>query len=114
VESAHKAAATLEQDGISCSVVNARWIKPLDERLAEWVGAHRLTITVEENVTAGGFGAAVLESLSAGGLAGRVRLIGLPDVFLPAGSSSSVIKAVGLDAESITEVARGHFAAVSS
>ncbi|MDH3518646.1 MAG: 1-deoxy-D-xylulose-5-phosphate synthase, partial [Acidimicrobiia bacterium] len=51
VESAYKAAATLEQDGISCSVVNARWIKPLDERLAEWVGAHRLTITVEENVT---------------------------------------------------------------
>ncbi len=114
VETAHKAAATLEQHGISCSVVNARWVKPLDGRLANWVGAHRLTITIEDNVTAGGFGAAVLESLSTVGLADRVRMIGLPDLFLPAGSSTSVIKAVGLDVETITETALLHFRALEA
>ncbi len=114
VETAHKAAATLEQHGISCSVVNARWVKPLDGRLANWVGAHRLTITIEDNVTAGGFGAAVLESLSTAGLADRVRMIGLPDLFLPAGSSTSVIKAVGLDVETITETALLHFRALEA
>ncbi len=114
VETAHKAAATLEQHGISCSVVNARWVKPLDDRLANWVGAHRLTITIEDNVTAGGFGAAVLESLSTAGLADRVRMIGLPDLFLPAGSSTSVIKAVGLDVETITETALLHFRALEA
>lgn len=114
VETAHKAAATLEQHGISCSVVNARWIKPLDGRLADWVSAHRLTITIEDNVTAGGFGAAVLESLSTAGLADRVRMIGLPDLFLPAGSSTSVIKAVGLDVETITETALVHFRALDA
>ncbi len=114
VETAHKAAATLEQHGISCSVVNARWVKPLDGRLANWVGAHRLTITIEDNVTAGGFGAAVLESLSTVGLADRVRMIGLPDLFLPAGSSTSVIKAVGLVVETITETALLHFRALEA
>ncbi len=103
VEVAQKAAATLAQDGISCSVVNARWVKPLDERLAQWVASHRIAVTVEDNSVVGGFGAAVLEALASTGLAGRVRMIGLPDRFLPAGPSSSVIKAMGLDSEAIYE-----------
>ncbi len=112
VESAEKAAATLAQEGISCSVVNARWIKPLDTRLSDWVRAHKLTVTIEDNAAAGGFGAAVLESLSGAGLAGKVRIIGLPDSFLPAGSSASVIRAMGLDIDSIVATARAHFAAL--
>ena len=65
VEPALKAAIGLEGNGISCRVVNARWVKPLDSRLVEWAGDHELVLTIEDNVVSGGFGAAVLEALSA-------------------------------------------------
>jgi 1-deoxy-D-xylulose-5-phosphate synthase len=103
VEIVQKAAVSLEQRGVSCGVVNARWVKPLDDRLADWVSRYRVTITVEDNVLAGGFGAAVMERLAGTALAGRVHLMGIPDRFLPFGSASSVLESVGLDVESITE-----------
>ncbi|MGH8911081.1 MAG: 1-deoxy-D-xylulose-5-phosphate synthase, partial [Acidimicrobiia bacterium] len=102
VETAEKVAATLGQQGIEATVVNARWVKPLDPRLSEWVDSHRLTVTVEDNVRAGGFGAAVLEALTGTGLAGRVTCLGLPDVFLPFGSADAVTESAGLDHDSIT------------
>lgn len=101
VETAEKVAATLGQQGVECSVVNARWVKPLDPRLASWVDSHRLTFTLEDNVRSGGFGAAVLETLAGTGLAGRVDMIALPDMFLPFGSADSVIEWAGLDHDSI-------------
>jgi 1-deoxy-D-xylulose-5-phosphate synthase len=84
-------------------VINARWVKPLDRRLAEWVARYRLVVTLEDNVVSGGFGAAVMEALSDSGLAGRVRVVGVPDRFLPAGSADDVIEHVGLDADSLVE-----------
>lgn len=101
VETAEKVASTLGQQGVSCTVVNARWVKPLDERLVDWVGSHRLTVTLEDNVLSGGFGAAVLERLAGTGLAGRVASIGIPDVFLPFGSADAVTEWAGLDHDSI-------------
>lgn len=101
VETAEKVGATLRQRGVESSVVNARWVKPLDTRLAEWVDSHRLTITLEDNVRTGGFGSAVLEALTGTGLAGRVSCIGLPDVFLPFGSADAVTEWAGLDHDSI-------------
>jgi len=101
VETAEKVASTLGQQGVQCSVVNARWVKPLDPRLEEWVDAHRLTVTLEDNVKSGGFGAAVLEALAGTGLGGKVASIALPDVFLPFGSAEAVIEWAGLDHDSI-------------
>src|SRR5688572_24865523 len=101
VETAEKVASTLGQQGVQCSVVNARWVKPLDPRLADWVAAHRLTVTLEDNVKSGGFGAAVLEALAGTGLGGKVASIALPDVFLPFGSAEAVIEWAGLDHDSI-------------
>ena len=101
VETAEKVASTLGQQGVQCSVVNARWVKPLDPRLEEWVAAHRLTVTLEDNVKSGGFGAAVLEALAGTGLGGKVASIALPDVFLPFGSAEAVIEWAGLDHDSI-------------
>ncbi|HLU31233.1 MAG TPA: 1-deoxy-D-xylulose-5-phosphate synthase, partial [Acidimicrobiia bacterium] len=101
VETAEKVATTLGPAGVECTVVNARWVKPLDERLAEWVGSHRLTVTLEDNVRSGGFGSAVLEKLAGTGLAGRVATIALPDVFLPFGSADDVTHWAGLDHDSI-------------
>ncbi len=101
VEPAEKVAAGLGQDGVSVTVVNARWVKPLDPRLADWVGSHPVTVTLEDNVVSGGFGAAVMESLSGTGLAGRVSVLGVPDRFLPSGSAADVLEVIGLDPEAI-------------
>jgi 1-deoxy-D-xylulose-5-phosphate synthase len=103
VEHAQKAAATLAQSGVSCGVINARWIKPLDDRLPTWVAAYSHVVCVEDNVVSGGFGAAVMEALAGTGLAGRVHLLGIPDHFLPAGSADEVIRSVGLDPDQIAD-----------
>ncbi len=103
VEAAEKARLTLEQRGVSAGVVNARWVKPMDERLIDWVRAYPLVVTLEDNVVSGGFGAGVLEAVSPHGLGDRVRLIGIPDEFLPPGSAGDVLKSIGLDPESIAE-----------
>ncbi len=101
VEVAKEAAERLEIQNISCAVVNARWIKPVDPRIVDWARGHRVVVTVEDNVGAGGFGGAVLESLAPHGLAGRVRMLALPDEFLPQGKASDILKAHGLDAAGV-------------
>jgi 1-deoxy-D-xylulose-5-phosphate synthase len=103
VEIAQKAAVTLEQTGISCGVVNARWVKPLDSRLEDWIGRYRMAVTVEDNVVSGGFGAAVMERLAGTDLAGRVHLMGIPDGFLPSGSADDILQSVGMDADAIAD-----------
>ncbi len=101
VEAASKAAGRLAEAGISCTVVNARWIKPLDPRLDEWSATHRHVVTIEDNVTIGGFGAAVLEHLAPSGAAGKVRVLGVPDRFVRFGSPGSILAELGLDADGI-------------
>ena len=111
VEVAEEAAARLEMQGVSCTVVNARWIKPVDPRITDWARNHPVVVTVEDNVGTGGFGGAVLEALAPHGLAGRVRTIALPDQFLPQGRASDILKEHGLDAAG---VAKSVFEAVKS
>jgi 1-deoxy-D-xylulose-5-phosphate synthase len=106
---AAEAAERLEMLGVSCAVVNARWIKPVDPRIADWARSHEVVLTVEDNVGSGGFGGAVLEALAPHGLAGRVRMLALPDEFLPQGKASDILTGHGLDAAGI---ARAVFAAV--
>ena len=103
VEIASKAAAELANHGVSCTVINARWLKPMDPRLVDWAAIHNRVITLEDNVRSGGFGAAVLESLSSVGLAGKVTTMAVPDEFLPFGSASDVLTYCGLDVESVVE-----------
>jgi 1-deoxy-D-xylulose-5-phosphate synthase len=111
VEVAMEAAERLEVQKVSCAVVNSRWIKPVDPRIVDWARSHPLVITVEDNVGAGGFGGAVLETLAPHGLAGRVRTIALPDEFLPQGKASDILKEHGLDsagvARTVFEAVRG-------
>lgn len=102
VETAQKAATEAATQGVSVGVVNARWIKPLDERLPIWAASYRVVVTLEDNVVAGGFGAAVLEELSKSGLAGKVRILGVPDRFLPAGSVDELLAEIGLDVDGVT------------
>src|SRR5258706_7404250 len=109
VEIAKEAAERLDAMGVSCSVVNARWVKPVDPRITEWARSHQVVVTVEDNVGAGGFGGAVLEALAPSGLAGRVRTVALPDQFLPHGKAAEILKEHGLDAAG---VARSVYVAV--
>ena len=103
VEIAKEAAERLEAQKVSCAVVNARWIKPVDPRIVDWARNHPVVVTVEDNVGAGGFGGAVLEALSPHGLAGRVRMLALPDEFLPHGKASDILKEHGLDAAGVAK-----------
>jgi 1-deoxy-D-xylulose-5-phosphate synthase len=102
VEIAQKAATEAAAQGVGVGVVNARWIKPLDPRLLTWAKEYRAIVTLEDNVVAGGFGSAVLEELAPTGMAGKVRVLGIPDRFLPAGSVDELLHEVGLDVEGVT------------
>ena len=117
VEVAMEAAERLEIQKVSCAVVNSRWIKPVDPRIVDWARTHPVVVTVEDNVGAGGFGGAVLETLAPHGLAGRVRTLALPDEFLPQGKASDILKAHGLDsagvAKSVYEAVKGKVRAES-
>ena len=103
VHVAEEAAARLELQGVSCAVVNARWVKPMDPRLNEWARSHGVVVTVEDNVGSGGFGGAVLEALAPQGLAGRVRTLALPDQFLPQGKGAEILREHGLDAAGVAK-----------
>ena len=103
VEVAEKAAADLAGRGVAAGVVNARWVKPLDPRILEWSAPVARVLTLEDNVIAGGFGAAVMELLAAGGVVKPVTNIGVPDGFLPFGAASDLLEMVGMDPGSVVE-----------
>jgi len=88
VQDAEKIASHLATQGISATVVDARFAKPLDkELLLAHAGAHRLIVTLEDHVLPGGFGSAVLETLQDAALDTPVERIGWPDAFVGHGSS---------------------------
>jgi 1-deoxy-D-xylulose-5-phosphate synthase len=93
------AAATLEREGTSVTVINARYIKPLDDRLEPWARRHPVVVTVEDNVVTGGFGAAVAEQLAPLGI--PVTLVGVPSSFIPHGSQALLFQRLGLDAAGV-------------
>jgi 1-deoxy-D-xylulose-5-phosphate synthase len=98
------AASLLAEHGISATVADARFAKPLDAGLAAQLAAeHDLLVTVEEGVLAGGFGSAVWETLSDAGLAPRILRVGLPDRYVTHGSPSLLHEEVGYTAERIAE-----------
>jgi len=102
------AAETLAAEGISATVVNARFVCPLDERmvtgLARSVG--RL-VTIEENVPMGGFGSAVSECLDRHGLSSTLlHRLALPETFVEHGKRDELLKLVGLDAAGIARQVR--------
>jgi 1-deoxy-D-xylulose-5-phosphate synthase len=107
VQVAVEAAELLEVEGVSCGVVNARWLKPVDPRLvSDWAVHYPALVTAEDNVISGGFGAAVLETLAPSGLAGKVRIMALPDEFLPHGKPVDILSRHGLDAVGLAGAAR--------
>ncbi len=92
---------------LDATVVNMRFVKPLDEELIAAIAAeHRAIVTLEENVVAGGAGSAVLEFLQRIGSGVPVLQIGVPDGFVEHGSREDNLLAAGLDANSVRAVDR--------
>ena len=109
-----QAADLLQQQGISASVIDMRWVKPLDEKaILEAAQTHKLVVTVEENTVRGGFGAGVLEVLSTGDSLTPTLVIGTPDAFTTQGSMDDLLKEYGLDAEGIAARVVSRFSQIS-
>ena len=99
------------EGGPDLTVVNARFVKPLDtELLASQLAPGRRLMTVEENALAGGFGAAVMEAIAALGVRDvAVERLGIPDEFQPHGSQEILRARLDLDVEGIVRRARAFF-----
>ncbi|KAF0216677.1 MAG: 1-deoxy-D-xylulose-5-phosphate [Geobacteraceae bacterium] len=100
-----EAAEALKAKGISASVINARFVKPLDsELILHWANRTGCLVTVEENALQGGFGSAILELLEQNGVSGiRVKRIGIPDRYIDQGSQAQLRHDLGLDSAGIAE-----------
>ena len=89
-------AERLADQGIGVTVIDPRWVKPLDEALVEAARAHRLVVTVEDNGRVGGFGDAVCRLLRDHDVDTPARTFGLPQEFLDHGERSQILEDTGL------------------
>lgn len=92
----------LKDMGYSCSLVNARFVKPIDEEMVcEMAQSHKLLVTMEENVESGGFGEKVRECLDELQTSCRLLSIAIPDEYVEHGNVSLLYQEVGIDADSV-------------
>ncbi len=100
-----------KEGGPSLTVINARWVKPIDaELVAQFVKDGTRLVTVEESALAGGFGSAVVETLEELGVQARVRRIGIPDRFVAHATQAEQRRELGLDEDGLLASFRDHFA----
>lgn len=113
VSDALKAHSELMTDGISTTVVNCRFVKPLDNKLiSSLAGKIPRIITIEENVRQGGFGSAILECLNDAGITSYcLERIGIPDRFIEHGSQSFLRSKYGINPTSIVNAGKHLIAA---
>ena len=105
-------AALAAGERLNATVVDMRFIKPLDTDLVhELARTHEGLVTVEEGCVMGGAGSAVMETLQAAGLATPVLALGLPDVFIEHGDPAKLMAAHGLDADGIAKSIAARFGA---
>ncbi|MFH1372765.1 MAG: 1-deoxy-D-xylulose-5-phosphate synthase [bacterium] len=102
VTSARQVADILAKRGIELSIVNARFVKPIDLKiLEEIIQTAAAVVTLEENAVRSGFGQAVAEYLLTEGFTGRFRALGIPDKFIPHGNRNLLLQEIGLDPDGI-------------
>jgi 1-deoxy-D-xylulose-5-phosphate synthase len=102
VETALETAELLKTKGISAEVINARFVKPLDERLIlESALKTGVVATLEDNSVKGGFGSSVLQLINENGLKCRTAVFGFPDMPILHGSRKELFKKYRLDADSL-------------
>ena len=106
VQSALYAAEELAKQGVECTVVNTRFVKPLDEKLLiSLIAEHSIVLSIEDHCLEGGFGSAVLEFMSDNGLTYNRNLIrlGIEDFFVEHGTQEELYSICEFDAGAIIE-----------
>lgn len=104
IEMAMDASSKLAEAGVSVRVVNARFIKPMDEKMLKEIFAEGLPIlTIEEAVLQGGFGSAVLEFAQENQASSRISRMGIPDRFIEHGSVSKLLEEIGMTTENVVQ-----------
>ncbi|MFJ9583522.1 1-deoxy-D-xylulose-5-phosphate synthase [Streptomyces acidicola] len=97
----------LDKQGISTTVVDPRWVKPVDEAMAPLAEQHRVVVTVEDNSRVGGVGSAVAQALRDAGVDVPLRDFGIPPRFLDHASRAEVMAEIGLTAPDIARQVTG-------
>jgi 1-deoxy-D-xylulose-5-phosphate synthase len=113
VEIALDAAEELAKNGIEISIVNCRFIKPIDEPMLQAIQlTHRFVVTIEENAGIGGFASVIARALANLGSRTRLLSLHLPDRFIEHGARIKLLSQVGLSKESlkklVTKLTQGH------
>jgi 1-deoxy-D-xylulose-5-phosphate synthase len=91
----------LVAQGIGVTVVDPRWVKPVDPALVDLAREHRLVVSVEDNGLVGGCGSVLLQTLNAARVETPVRLHGVPQEFLDHAKRAAILERVGLTAQSL-------------
>lgn len=103
-EEAEKTRRAIKKIGYNCSLINARFVKPLDgEMIDELSKTHRLIVTIEENILCGGFGERVSDYVLKNHIPVQVLSLALPDDYIEHGSVDLLRREVLLDADSMTK-----------
>ncbi|MFC8094386.1 1-deoxy-D-xylulose-5-phosphate synthase [Streptomyces sp. NPDC057301] len=100
-------AGLLDKQGITTTVVDPRWVKPVDEAMAPLAERHRVVVTVEDNSRVGGVGSAVAQALRDAGVDVPLRDFGIPPRFLDHASRAEVMTEIGLTAPDIARQVTG-------
>ncbi len=107
VNEALQAAESLKADNIDITVINARFAKPLDEKIVSLLKTDNSIITVEDHSIAGGFGSAVLEAAAgAGADVSKIRILGVGDKFVQRDKRAAQIAGLGIGAEGIADAVK--------
>jgi 1-deoxy-D-xylulose-5-phosphate synthase len=100
-ETCVEVAQRLAAQGIGVTVVDPRWVKPVDPALVELARRHRLVVSVEDNGVVGGCGSVLLQTLNEARVETPVRLHGIPQEFLPHAKRGAILERVGLSAQQL-------------
>lgn len=104
VQTAEKVADILKEHGINATLINARFAAPFDkDRVLTLAENHNLLVTLEENVTSGGFGEHVSSFVSEEDLDLKVHIVAIPDAYVEHGSVNQLKKDIGIDENTISE-----------
>ena len=105
-------AGRLAEQGYGVTVVDPRWVRPVPAELVELAGAHRLVVTVEDGVRAGGVGDALAGTLRESGVTVPVRDLGVPVAWHPHGSRAEILADLGLTAQDVARDVTGWISAL--
>ncbi len=104
VKTAEEVRLILREAGYKCSIINARFVKPIDERAVEWAAEnHKVVVSMEENVACGGYGEKVRETLDRFEVETRFIQVAIADEYVEHGNVDLLRKEIGIDAQSIVD-----------